>query len=230
MIPDSKVFYKLTDKDGRTKAAYTNALQWGVGISHAATGKAGQPLCSDGYIHCYDHPLVGVLRNCQDGKYGPGARMWECWGEGEFLAEDLKCGFRRLTILREIPLPVVTPQQAVRWGILCSLEVYHEKSYVRWATWWLDGTERSADVSNIVRNNAYIISTYGDCSTTTSAYAAYAAAAAAYAAAAPSAFPSSDAYVSVYVASSSVFHAAKCAIDFGALAEQAVAEETCDAL
>ena len=180
MIPDSKVFYKLTDKDGRTKAAYTNALQWGVGISHAATGKAGQPLCSDGYIHCYDHPLVGVLRDCQDGRYGPGARMWECWGEGEFLAEDLKCGFRRLTILREIPLPVVTPQQAVRWGILCSQEVYHEKSYVRWATGWLDGTERSADVANIVRNNAYVISTYGDCSTTTAAYAAYTAAYVAY--------------------------------------------------
>ena len=69
MIPDSKVFYKLTDKDGRTKAAYTNALQWGVGISHAATGKAGQPLCSDGYIHCYDHPLVGVLQL-------PGWQVW----------------------------------------------------------------------------------------------------------------------------------------------------------
>ena len=46
--------YKLTDKNGQTK----NSTQWGPGITHEAPG-AGQ-LCSDGWIHVYDHPELAV--------------------------------------------------------------------------------------------------------------------------------------------------------------------------
>ena len=128
--------YKLTNQDGRTRGD----TQWGQGVTHTAEGD-GTDLCSDGVIHYYDSALLAVLMNpIHAGIQNP--RLWEA--EGETTASDgLKGGCRSLTTLREIPLPVVTPEQRAKFGILCAMEVYHDSSWRRWARGWLDGTDRS---------------------------------------------------------------------------------------
>jgi len=131
--------YKLTDANGRTR----NNTQWGENITHTATGDVAQGLCSDAYIHAYEHPLIAVMMNPAHGNiHSP--RMYEC--EGEIIEREgqLKCGCRELTTLREMAVPSVTPSQRTAFGILCALDVYSKPSYVAWANDWLTGKDRSA--------------------------------------------------------------------------------------
>jgi hypothetical protein len=71
-------------------------------------------------------------------------RLWEAEGEIALNDKGLKVGCVTLTTVREIPLPTVTTEQRVRFGILCALEVCSEPSFVKWANAWLDGSDRSA--------------------------------------------------------------------------------------
>ena len=132
------IYYKLTTQEGKTR----NETQWGENISHEATGDIKQGLCSDAWIHAYTHPLLAVLMN-------PAHAMiknpihWEGKGEGEAKFEPLKCGFRKFTTLRQIPLPEVTDVQKIAFGILCAKEVYKDSSWNQWADKWLSGEDRT---------------------------------------------------------------------------------------
>ena len=93
--------YKLTDQDGRTRAGQAGETQWGLGVKHKATGKPGQALCTDGWIHAYKHPLLALLMNPIHAKIC-NPRLWECEGRIGKRAGQLKCGCRTLTTVREI--------------------------------------------------------------------------------------------------------------------------------
>lgn len=54
---DSIIGWKLTDEVGCTR----NHTQWAVGVEHSASGDC-EDLCSDGWIHFYTDPLVGLFR------------------------------------------------------------------------------------------------------------------------------------------------------------------------
>jgi hypothetical protein len=75
--------------------------------------------------------------------FGSNARLWEA--EGDVGAEDhgLKVGCTRVKTLREVPLPVVTLEQRVRFGILCARAVYQDPAWNAWADNWLSGKDRS---------------------------------------------------------------------------------------
>ena len=215
--------YKLTNERNCTREGHPNCLQWGAGITHEASG-SGKVLCTDGWIHCYADPFVGVMRDCHGGRYGLGAHMWECLGEGKHLSDGLKWGFRRITTLRELPLPKVTAEQRVRWGILCSLEVYKEQRYVQWAQRWLRGTGRKATTIQKIIYAAY----YDTHGSPAAAMAAYHAAMAAYSIAKCAVVPL---ITTMSNASKAAGHAANAAevdgpvIDFAALAHRAIANE-----
>jgi len=220
------MYCKLTNEYNRTRDGFTNCLQWGVGVTHEASGY-GHTLYSDKWIYCYADPLIAVLRDCQEGRYCPFAHLWECLGEGEHLSDGLKWGFRRITTLRELPLPKVTAEQRVRWGILCSLEVYKEQRYVQWAQRWLRGTGRKATTSIQKIIYAAYDDTHGS---PAAAMAAYHAAMAAYSIAKCAVVPL---ITTMSNASKAAGHAADAAevdgpvIDFAALAHRAIAED-CD--
>lgn len=133
--------YKLTDANGCTK----NNTQWGENVTHRAQGYGAGTgdLCSDRYIHAYEHPLLAVLMNPIHANFDR-PRLWEA--EGEVVTRDgqLKCGCVELTTIREIPVPVMTTDQRVEFAIRCALAVYNETSFVAWANKWLDGADRSA--------------------------------------------------------------------------------------
>jgi ribosomal protein L7Ae-like RNA K-turn-binding protein len=105
------ILYKLTDKDGYTRRAFWNALKWEVGCTHAADGD-GKSLCSPDLIHAYTDPYMAVIMNsAHAGFKRDSIRMFKA--SGVVIAEDgqRKVGVKRLTILEEMPLPVITVEQ-----------------------------------------------------------------------------------------------------------------------
>ena len=128
--------YKLTDSCGKTR----NDTQWGPGVSHSGTGEG--ELCGPGWIHAYEHPLIAVLLNPIHANF-QNPRLWEAAGEVGLRDGQLKCGCKTLTTVREIPLPAITTEMRVRFGILCAKEVCAVLSWNAWADKWLSGEDRT---------------------------------------------------------------------------------------
>jgi len=74
-------------------------------------------------------------------------RLFEAEGETGKRNGDLKVGCKCGRIVKEIKLPKITTAQRVRWAILCSLEVYDQPEYRRWAADWLLGKNRTAEAA-----------------------------------------------------------------------------------
>ena len=221
--------YKLTNARGYTREEHLNCLQWGKGIIYEAAGAAGQPLCTSGLMHCYLHKLVAVLCDCLDGNYGPDGRLWKCTGEGEFLSDGLQGGFRKLTSLEEVPLPKITMEERVHWGILCAIEVFDEELFSNWAKGWVSANRQENGAMQVVRTlGAYGYSHPKYKASLAGYYAARAAAKAAGANADWDAFAGMEAGELAANAATAAAEAAAVAgkdIDFGALAERAVEAE-----
>ena len=136
-------WYKLTDKDGYTRKGKENECLWGENITHIATGK-GSLLCSRDLIHVYRNPLIASFMNPSHADF-KNPLLWECEANGECAHEgQLKSGFKTVTTIRRIDLPVITLEQRIRISIYCALKQYSAPSFVKWANAWLDGSDRSA--------------------------------------------------------------------------------------
>jgi len=130
--------YKLTDAHDRTYGG----CQWGEGVEVVTSGKGN--LCGPGFTHWYTDPLLAVLLNPIHAKLDLStAHLWKGEGEVAEPAHGLKVGCTRARTLRRVELPRVTRAARVRFGILCSLEVYTEPNYRKWADGWLSGKDRS---------------------------------------------------------------------------------------
>lgn len=138
--PAMTTLYKLTDRDGFTRAGYSNACLWGENVTHSGTGKGD--LCGPGWVHAYTSPLLAVLLNPIHANI-PYPRLWRA--EGEIVMNDrgLKVGCRTLTTIEEMPLPVLTTEQRVRFAILCAMQVCDSPKWRLWAERWLSGQSRS---------------------------------------------------------------------------------------
>jgi len=147
-------YYKLTNEDGQTYGG----TQWGPGVTHRAQGK-GQVFCTEDFIHVYDDPLLAVLLNSIHTNFDK-LRLWRCKVRHVRSDRGLEFGVKECTTLEELPLPSVTVEQRVRFGILCALEVYHEAHWVEWAHDWLSGRDRSASAAEaVLRTAAPILAT-----------------------------------------------------------------------
>jgi len=186
--------HKLTDENSCTRGK----TQWGEGVSHTATGE-GKKLCSDGWIHFYTDPLIAVLMNPSHTSF-QSPILWECETSGEHLHEPLKSGCKKLTTIRQIPLPEVTTNQKIAFGILCAKEVCKDVKWNRWADNWLSNVDRSIAAADAIAAAA-------------AAYAAAAYAVAAYAVVYAIDAVDADAAAAVDVAD---------AINFAAIAKKAL--------
>ena len=136
--------YKLTDEQGRTRAGEDNELTWAVGVAHKTAG-TGTRLCTADVIHAYEHPLIAVLMNPVHARFNP-AKMRLFVAEGEIVAREgqLKCGVHALKIVEEIPVPVLTIEQRVKFAILCAKLVCKDAAWNAWADKWLSSEDRTA--------------------------------------------------------------------------------------
>jgi len=133
--------YKLTDNNDQTYGK----CQWGKNVEHRVKGEDN--LCTPGWIHFYKNPLLAVFLNPIHGKYNlDKAHLWECEVGGK-IKEDrgLKWGASRIKTIKRVKLPKVTIEQRVKFGILCALEGYPEKSFTKWANDWLNGKDKSKE-------------------------------------------------------------------------------------
>ncbi|MHB1955285.1 MAG: hypothetical protein ACYCOU_16245 [Sulfobacillus sp.] len=127
--------YKLTDAEGQTR----DNTQWGAGVTHSGTGEGD--LCGPGWVHAYLNPLVAVLMNSAHADFNK-PRLWEAKGKVA-LSDGTKVGCRRLTTVRELPVPAITIEQRVRFAILCAKKVYQDPDWLTWAEKWLSGADRT---------------------------------------------------------------------------------------
>ena len=131
-------YYKLLNPD---MTSY-GGCKWKIGEWKKATGDKSQPLCTDGWLHCYNHPLLAVLHNPIHAKI-QNPRLFEVEVTGKCKCGPLKFGFRRMMIVKELSLSNVTTEQRIRYAILCGLEVCSEPKFVGWAKNWLSGVDRT---------------------------------------------------------------------------------------
>jgi hypothetical protein len=161
--------YKLTDQNLRTH----NGFQWEIGKEVTTDGKS-DGLCNEHWLHYYHHPLLAVLLNPIHADISNPC-LFEVKALGRHLDDRiLKGGCTKMTLVKEIPLPEITLNQKIAFAILCSLEVYKEKKYVKWVENWLNGKDRTYAAARAAAAVA---------AAAAAAYAAYAAANAAHAAA-----------------------------------------------
>jgi len=173
--------YKLTDRKMQTRGGY----QWRKNIWHEATGDISQGLCSDAWLHCYDSSLLAILHNPLHGDI-TNPRLFEVEVDGESKDDrGIKCGYRRMKIVREIPTPKISTVQQIAYGIKCAKAVYHSEKWNIWADKWLSNEDRT-DTAAI----------YATAEAVAADYAAFAAYAVAYAVA----YVADAADVAAYVA------------------------------
>src|SRR6266496_3568750 len=127
-----ETLYKLTDENMQTFRGF----QWELGEEQIVPGMG--ELCSTGWLHAYTDPLLAVLLNPMHARIA-NPRLFRCQGEVGKTDHGLKVGCVRLTLAEEMPLPVVTTEQRVKFAILCALSVYHEATFAAWANAWLSG-------------------------------------------------------------------------------------------
>ena len=143
---ETKILCKLTNQELQTY----NKTQWVINEWQSAAGEG--ELCSESWLHGYEHPLLAVLLNPMHANIeNPKLFAIEV---GDKIKEDkgLKFGSNKMRLTQELELPQVTLEQRIKFGILCALEVCQDAAFVTWATGWLSGADRSqkaaADAAN----------------------------------------------------------------------------------
>ena len=134
--------YKLTNEKGETRGG----MRWGENVTHKAVG-LGINLCSDGWIHAYEHPLIAVLMNPAHCNFIT-PLMWQAEGDVGLRDGPLKCGVKSLTTLSQMAIPAITIEQRVRFAIACAWQSCG-KEWRAWAAGWLMGNDRSVAVAAV---------------------------------------------------------------------------------
>ena len=140
--------YKLTDATDQTHGG----CQWGENVTHETNGEGD--LCGSGWLHCYSDPYLAVLLNPIHADFRE-YHLWVCEGGGTLKNDNgLKLGYTRLTTIKRIDPPKVTPEHRVRFGILSAQHVYADADWNRWADSWLSGADRSAKAARAAEARA----------------------------------------------------------------------------
>ena len=227
--------YKLTDQQMMTRG---NTL-WGEGVTHIAKFDGDGPLCSEAWIHAYEHPLIAVLRNPKDAKIN-NPLLWIAEGEIGKKENQLKCGCKSLTTIKQIPLPKISLEQKVRFAIGCAWPPYINNKWRAWAENWLDNKDRTYKSAADAAHAATYTATYAAAAADAAAYAAAAADAAAYAVAATyaaayaadaahaadAAVAAADAAAYAADAAAAAYAADAAHVDFIAIAEWAITDNS----
>ena len=143
--------YKLTDQNLQTHEGF----QWEIGKWVKAKGKLKQNLCSDGWLHCYDSPLLAALHNPIHANIN-NPKLWEVEVGGRCKNDKgLKCGYRKMQLIREIPIPIISMNQRIAYGILCAKEVVTDKAWNIWADDWLSRRNRTVAAAYAAARAAY---------------------------------------------------------------------------
>jgi hypothetical protein len=132
-----KIAYKLTDSIMKTYGGYL----WTLGEFNETSGKGG--LCGPGWLHYYSDAKLAAFLNPMHAKFAQ-PRLFEIEVQGK-IKEDrgLKYGCTKMRLVKELKFVEPTKKQLVKFAIYCTLEVCKDAAFIKWATNWLNGTDRS---------------------------------------------------------------------------------------
>jgi len=178
--------YKLLHQDKTSHGG----CKWTIGEWKSTSGEG--ELCSEGWLHFYESPLLAVLHNpIHADLQKPRLFEVEIASDAKIKKDgQMKSGATKVRIVKEIPLPEINLVQRTAYAILCAKEVYKDEKWNKWAGKWLSGEDRSQTAANAA-SAAYVTNAAADAAAYAAAYAAsnaaadaaaYAASAAAYAA------------------------------------------------
>ena len=132
-------YYKLLTQDLKS---YNNT-QWQIGVPVTVT-VPGNQMCTDQVLHCYNHPLLAVLFSPIHVEiFKP--RLFEISVDEIVNSDGLKFASKSQTLIKEIPLPEISTEQKVEFGIRTAKLVYKNQNWNKWADDWLSGKDRSRD-------------------------------------------------------------------------------------
>lgn len=132
------IMYKLLTQ-GMTSYA---GMKWELGETNHA-GVPGTQMCTDQVLHCYADPYLAVLLNPLHADI-KNPRLFKIAVPEVVATDGLKHASKSQALLEELPLPVITTQERVRFAITCALQVHPEGPFAEWAQRWLTGMDRSA--------------------------------------------------------------------------------------
>ena len=134
---ETKILCKLTNQELQTY----NKTQWVINEWQSAAGEG--ELCSESWLHGYEHPLLAVLLNPIHANIATPRLFAIEVGDKVLNDAGLKFGSNKMRLTHELELPQVTLEQRIKFGILCALEVCQDAAFVTWATGWVSGEDRS---------------------------------------------------------------------------------------
>ena len=135
--------YKLLSQDKTSHGG----CKWELNEWKETSGEG--ELCSEGWLHFYESPLLAVLHNPVHANI-QNPRLFEVEiAEDAKIKKDgtMKFGATKARITKEIPLPEISDVQRIAYGILCAKNVYKDKKWNKWADKWLSGEDRSSAAS-----------------------------------------------------------------------------------
>ena len=180
-------YYKLLTQEMTSH----NNTKWELNVP-VTIEKEGNKMCTDQVLHCYNHPLLAVILNPIHANI-KNPLLFEISVDNIVASDGLKFASKSQTLIKEIPLPEISLEQKIEFGIRVAKTIYTEKKWNEWADKWLDGSDRSKESADNGAADA--------------AYAAYAAAYGAYAAAnAVAAYAANAANAAAYAAAKNEFN------------------------
>lgn len=121
-----------------------------------ASGKFTLPVGTDRDVfvrlsrQCCDSPLQAVL-TCPNPTNAENTKVFLLNRWETKTGTDNNQGY---TIVKEVPVPVVSLEQKVAFAIAAVSEIYRERDFVAWADDWLSGKNRTAESAQAMRKSA----------------------------------------------------------------------------
>lgn len=141
----SRLLYKITTQDNKTRKNLSNETTWGEGVTHEVgdilLSDYENKLCTRAYIHAYENPCIAVLMNCQHANIEY-PKLWLAEGFGDMLCDgDLKCGVKKLTTIKQIDFPIISDEQKIEIAIHSVMTAYRDivDGFTELCKAWLNG-------------------------------------------------------------------------------------------
>ena len=156
--------YKLVSQDMTTY----NDTQWKLmEAKEIDKNIKGNKLCSTDVFHCYESPELAVFMNPSHAGFAT-PRLFKARCTKIVTDDKTKQGTKKMTLIKELKLPIITNEQRIHIAIVCALLVYKEPNFIVWAEGWLTKKDRSTRTAMAAEANANATS-YAATSAATSA-------------------------------------------------------------
>jgi hypothetical protein len=126
--------------------------KWEIGVPITVT-EAGNEMCSNQVLHCYNHPMLAVIFNPIHADIR-NPKLFEIEVDKIVNTDGLKFASKSQTLIKEISLPEIAIEQKVEFAIRIAKLVCKDELWNAWADDWLAGKDRFNKVLALATRDA----------------------------------------------------------------------------